>query len=216
MTFSFNKSARTHIRSGRYFLKWNSALVYNDLYQIKMVSEAKRSKYGASKCKVKFKNCWTEIYLVRGVAGDVYKFLWIPCYKKHSCDHQGIKNVAKHCSKLHKRYVEAWKKRRNLKSFLKPSSSATKLDRQVINDEGVMINSLAQHNLPFATSDYLGFLFKSFFSDIKTINILILGTMNHVVSKQGLSSRVICTTLPQLPCRTLPNSPFLSWNQWVK
>ena len=77
-----------------------------------------------------------------------------------------------------------------MKSFLKPSSSATKLDRQVINDEGVMINSLAQHNLPFATSDYLGFLFKSFFSDIKTINILILGTMNRVVSKQGLSSMI--------------------------
>ena len=40
-----------------------------------MVSEAKRSKYGASKCNVNFKNCWTEIYLVRGVPGDVYKFL---------------------------------------------------------------------------------------------------------------------------------------------
>lgn len=85
---------------------------------------------------------------------------------------------------------------KKFEKFSHPSSSATKLDRQVINDEGAMINSLAQHNLPFATSDYLGFLFKSFFSDIKTINILKLGTMNHVVSKQGLSSRVISTTLP--------------------
>lgn len=124
---------------------------------------SKAKQVWGSKYKVKFKNCWTEIYPARGVPGDVYKFLCIPCYKKLSCDHQGIKDVANHCSKSQKRYVEAWKKRGNLKSFLKPRSSAIILDQQVINAEVMMINFLVQHNLTFTTSDYLGFLFKYFF-----------------------------------------------------
>ena len=32
-----------------------------------------------------------ESYLVGGVSGDPYKFFCIPCCKKLSCDHQGLK-----------------------------------------------------------------------------------------------------------------------------
>ena len=41
--------------------------------------------------KNKFNQTWMESYLVGGVSGDPYKFFCIPCCKKLSCDHQGLK-----------------------------------------------------------------------------------------------------------------------------
>ena len=109
-------------------------------------------------------------------------FFCIPCYKKLTCDHQGTKDVADHCGKeSHKNCVEESNKQGNLNSFLNPSDSAIQLDQQVINAEVMMTNFLVQHNLPLATSDHLGSLFKQVFSDSKIAR-------NQVVPKQGLSS----------------------------
>ena len=47
-----------------------------------MAFEAKRSTCGTIKNKVKSNNCWPEIYPVRVVPGDIYKFFCISCYKK--------------------------------------------------------------------------------------------------------------------------------------
>ena len=38
-------------------------------------------------------------YPVRGVSGDPCQFFCIPCCKKLSCDHQGLKDVTDHCKK---------------------------------------------------------------------------------------------------------------------
>lgn len=58
--------------------------IYIGLYQVKMVSEAKWSKFGASKIPV------------LAFPGDINVFF--PCYEKLMCDHQGIKDLADHCT----------------------------------------------------------------------------------------------------------------------
>ena len=69
-----------------------------------------------AKQKVKFNNCWTEIYSVCAVSGDICNHFCIPCYKKLTCDHHGIKYVADDCRKeSHKKCLEASKKQGNLK-----------------------------------------------------------------------------------------------------
>ena len=101
---------------------------------------------------------------MKAVPGDIYKFYCIPCSKKLSCDHQGVKDVIDHCKKeSHKNCVEASKKQSSMKSFLK--NETPPLDKQFINDEVMITNFLIQHNSPFATSDHLSFLFKEVFPD---------------------------------------------------
>ena len=84
--------------------------------------------------KSKFSQSWTEEYPVRAVSGDPYKFYCIPCGKKLSCDHQGVKDVSDHCKKdSHKANVES-----SMKGFLKSNDS--KFDEQVLNAEVMMTN----------------------------------------------------------------------------
>ena len=116
-----------------------------------MASEEKRKKY-----RVEFNNNWTEEYPMKAVPGDIYKFYCIPCSKKLSCDHQGVKDVIDHCKKeSHKNCVEASKKQSSMMSFLK--NETTPLDKQVVNAEVMITNFLIQHDLPLAASDHLSF-----------------------------------------------------------
>ena len=58
-------------------------------------------------------------YPVRGVSGDPCQFFCIPCCKKLSCDHQGLKDVTYHCKKeSRKANVESSKKQSSMTSFL--------------------------------------------------------------------------------------------------
>ena len=66
-----------------------------------MASEAQRSKCGAAKYKVKFNNCWIEIYPVRSVPGNIYNFFVSPAIKNLTFDQQRIKDES------HKECVEA-------------------------------------------------------------------------------------------------------------
>eukprot|EP00795_Rhopilema_esculentum_P011061 gene11061-19920_t len=116
--------------------------------------------------KSKFSQSWTEEYPVRAVSGDPYKFYCIPCGKKLSCDHQGVKDVSDHCKKdSHKANVESSKSQSSMKGFLKSNDS--KFDEQVLNAEVMMTNFLVQHNISLLTADHLSSLFKEVFPDSK-------------------------------------------------
>ena len=82
--------------------------------------------------------------------------------KNVKCDHQGIKDVKDHCE------TESHKKReKEIKT--QPSISQLFLSQEkkdsVTRAEVIMTNFLVQHNLPLATSDHLGPLFRSAFPD---------------------------------------------------
>ena len=114
----------------------------------------------------KFNHAWTETYPIRGVSGDPYKFYCIPCCKKLSCDHQGLKDVTDHCKKeTHKSNVAASKTQSSMTSFIK--SKESNLDKQVLNAEVMVTNFLVQHNIPLLTADHLSSLFKTAFPDSK-------------------------------------------------
>ena len=82
----------------------------------------------------KFNQIWMESYPVQGVSTDPYKFFCIPCCKKLSCDHQGLKDVTDHCKKeSHKANVEPSNKQSSMTSFL--TSNDSNLDKQVLNAE---------------------------------------------------------------------------------
>ena len=95
--------------------------------------------------KSKFSQSRTEEYPVRAVSGDPYKFYCIPCGKKLSCDHHGVKDVSDHCKKdSHKANVESSNSQSSMKGFLKSNDS--KFDEQVLNAEVMMTNFLVQHH----------------------------------------------------------------------
>ena len=97
----------------------------------------------ATKCKFyksKFSSTWMESYPVRKVSGDPHKFYCMPCCKKMSCDHQGIKDVTDHCKKeSHKANVEASKTQSSMASYVTKSNDL-KIDKQAINAEIMVAN----------------------------------------------------------------------------
>ena len=116
--------------------------------------------------KRKFNHTWMESYLVQGVSGDPYKFFCIPCCKKLSCDHEGLKDVTDHCKKeSHKANAESSKKQSSVTSFL--TSNDSNLDKQVLNAEVMVTNFLVQHNITLLTVDHLTLLFKGAFPGSK-------------------------------------------------
>ena len=68
-----------------------------------------------------------------------------------------------HCERdTHRRRVEDEKKSHSIRRFLsKPENSGS----NVIKAEVMITNFLVQHNLPIATADHLGPLFKEIFPD---------------------------------------------------
>ena len=114
--------------------------------------------------KSKFNQIWCQEYPVRSVPGDPFKFYCIPCCKKLSCDHQGLKDVTDHCKKdTHKSNVESTKTQTSMDGFL----NNTKLDDRVINAECMFTNFLVQHNIALATADHLSSLLNEALPDSK-------------------------------------------------
>ena len=59
-----------------------------------------KKKFTGSKIyKVSFKNEWKASYPITEVKQDKYKFNCLPCGKKLTCHHQGLKDVKEHCNK---------------------------------------------------------------------------------------------------------------------
>ena len=110
----------------------------------------------------KFKNEWSRMYPVKDAKNDQYSFYCIPCMKNIKCDHQGITDVKNHCSTAtHKRYEKQAKSQPSVSHLLKSEEPKDSVTRA----EVIMTNFMVQHNLPLATSDHLGPLFRSAFPD---------------------------------------------------
>lgn len=124
-------------------------------------------KFGGSfSYKVKFKAEWKQLYPVKEVARDEYKFYCLPCGKTLTCHHQGLGDIKKHCTNdSHKTALKSWKKQKTL-SFCTDNKQDV-FQNNVTRAEVIVSNFLVQHNLPLATSDHLGPLFRNAFPDSK-------------------------------------------------
>ena len=117
---------------------------------------------GAARYKVVFKSEW-EDFPIRAVTGDKHKFHCIPCGKNVSCHHQRLGDVKVHCERdMHKKNLGQLKKQKTLRFA---SNEVTTHSKKVTNAEVKVTNFLIQHNLPIATADHLGPLFKEIFPD---------------------------------------------------
>ena len=126
---------------------------------------SKKRYTGSAKYKVAFKSEWKALHPIQEVRNDIYKFHCIPCGKNLNCHHQGLKDVEDHCkTETHLKNYSSWKKQPRL-SFHK--SSDCNFENKVLNAEVMVTNFIIQHNLPIATADHLGPLFKSIFPDSK-------------------------------------------------
>ena len=107
---------------------------------------------------------WEKKYPVQSVKNDRYKFRCLPCDKALSCGYQGLKDVSDHCERdSHKTNYVGWKKQATI-NFFGPNPD---FKSKVLNAEVIVTNFLIQHNLPLATADHLGPLFRTIFPDSK-------------------------------------------------
>ena len=80
------------------------------------------------------------------------------------CGHQGLHDVKGHCkTSTHTTNLASWKKQSKLNYPTSDENHKTK----VLNAKVMVTNFLVQHNLPLATADHHGPLFKSIFTDSK-------------------------------------------------
>ena len=138
----------------------------SDEEDINKKAKVNSKKYGGSfKYKVPFKSEWKVNFPIKEVYNDKYKFHCLPCGKNLSCYHQGLGDVQVHCSgSAHKTNVKSWNKQTTL-SFL--NNQDLSFQNKVTRAEVMVSNFIVQHNLPLATADHLGRLFKIIFPDIK-------------------------------------------------
>ena len=124
----------------------------------------KTSLRGAAKYRTTFKSEWSKLYPVKAVRNDKHSFYCVPCLKTIRCDHQGLKDVKDHCStESHKNLTKAAKTQPSVANMF-GSGDSTK-QSAVTRAEVLTTNFLIQHNLPLATSDHLGPLFRAIFPD---------------------------------------------------
>ena len=127
---------------------------------------------GAAKYPSKFKSEWTKCYPVRAVRNDQYSFFCVPCNKTISCGHQGLKDVKDHCiTATHKKLLESTKSQPSVSKLFQELSTS----EDVMRAEVMVTNFLVQHNLPLATADHLGPLFKTIFPDSKIAKLYACG-----------------------------------------
>ena len=130
-------------------------------------STAKKRKtavLGAAKCCTTFKSEWSKLYPVKAVRNDKHSFCSVPWLKAIRCDHQGLKDIKDHCSgESHKMLTKAAKTQPSVANMFGSGDSAKQ--SAVTRAEVLTTNFLIQHNLPLATSDHHGPLFRAMFPD---------------------------------------------------
>ncbi|XP_066020951.1 uncharacterized protein [Pocillopora verrucosa] len=130
-------------------------------------STAKKRKpatLGAAKYRTTFKVEWSNLYPVKAVRNDKHSFYCVPCLKTIRCDHQGLKDVKDHCNtESHKLSTKAAKNQPSVAGMF--GSGGSVIQSAVTRAEVLTTNFLIQHNLPLATSDHLGPLFRAVFPD---------------------------------------------------
>ena len=125
-----------------------------------------RKNSGAAKYNTKYNPSWDKIYPVKPV-------FCIRCSKKVQCGHQGLRDITVHCNRdSHKKNVTAANKISNISQFFTTSDETSK---QVTKAKVMVTNFLVQHNLPLATADHMGPLFKAIFPDSKIASLYASG-----------------------------------------
>ena len=88
------------------------------------------------------------------------------CDKSVSIEHQGKLDLQRYCrGKSHVNLLNAKRKQGPINTHFLPQGS--NIEKQASIAEVKVVGFLAEHNLPFATADHLGPLFKSIFPDSK-------------------------------------------------
>ena len=106
------------------------------------------------------------------------------CVCLKTCDHQGLKDVKDHCStELHKRLTKAAKTQPSVAQVFGSVNSAK---QSLTRAEVLTTNFLIQHNLPIATSDHLGPLFRAIFPTVKLASSMHAGEQRPLLSLKGL------------------------------
>ena len=101
---------------------------------------------------------------IQAVKSNIHKFNCLPCGKNLKCHHQGLKDVEDHCkTETRLKNYSSWKKQPLLSFF----NTDNNFEKKVLNAEVKVTNFIVQHNLPIATADHLGHLFKNIFPDSK-------------------------------------------------
>ena len=133
----------------------------------------KRKYKGAATYKVVFKSEWEKDFPIRAVPCDKHKFHCILCSKNVSHHHQGLGNVKVHCKRdMHKKNPGQLKKQKSLRFA---SNEETTHSKKVTNAKVKVTNFLMQDNLPIATADHLGPLFKQIFPDSSIASLYSCG-----------------------------------------
>ena len=120
-----------------------------------------KSHIGAAKYRSVFNSDWCKTYPIKAVRNNKHSFFCIPCGKSLSCSHQGLKDVKVHCAgQTHRKNAQTSKGNTSLLDLFAASTADT-----VTRAEVMATNFLIQHNLPIATSDHLGPMFRAMFPD---------------------------------------------------
>jgi len=128
------------------------------------LKKRKPAAAGAAKYRTTFKSEWSKLFTVKAASNDKHSFYCVPCLKTTRCDHQGLKDVKDHCStESHKRLTKAANTQLSVAEMFGSGNSAKQ--SAVTRAEFLTTNFLIQHNLPIATSDHLGPLFRAIFPD---------------------------------------------------
>ena len=118
----------------------------------------------AAKYKTRYNPIWAKTYPVKALPNDRLSCYCIPMERKFGAV-TWVRDVMIHCERdSHKRNV-ATAKKNNISQFF--SKSTDSISKKVIKAEVMVTNFLVQHDLPLATADHLGLLFKDIFTDSK-------------------------------------------------
>ena len=133
--------------------------------QLDKSSKKTRKFDGAAKYSASYNPEWAKTYPVRAVTNNKNMFHCISCNKDILCSHMGVRDVKLHCEReSHKVNAEKMKHQSNLNAFVTKSGNSS-LEKKTLKAEVMVTNFLVQHNLPIATADHLGPLFKAIFPD---------------------------------------------------
>ena len=176
----------------------------NDNISIKNTANPKGK--GAATYRVVYKAEWGKEFPIRPVANDKHKFHCIPCGKNLSCHHQGLADVKVHCGRdAHKKNLATLKKQKTLHCFAPNRNEDTTFSRKVTKAEVMVTNFLVQHNLPIATADHLGPLFKEIFPDSSIASSYSCGrTKSSAILNEALAPQ--CHKYVVEHCKTHPYS----------
>lgn len=148
----------------------NSVYTCDEIDKSSMATPAKKQKKEQKKCRVLEK--WFEEEKYAGIISKthpqntLYSLYCLICDKSVPVEHQGKADLDRHCdSKKHVDLLNSKRAQKSIKQHFVAVGS--EVDKLVSAAEVKVTGFLAEHNLPLATADHLGPLFRNIFPDSK-------------------------------------------------